>query len=174
MRIDIIVWLLIIIFLIYIIYQNLKLQDFYIYKNTGFIDKEGTQVNTDYNKLCNFSLMTLPDISNNCCKVGNDFNGDRLQTYTDENGFKHDFIISSNPYSYSIACANACIQGVINGKCVGGIGQTDYDTCINILKPKNCGGYDGVPIAKKDTDFWYAKSWNSSACSITSTCPNAI
>lgn len=174
MRTDIIIWSIVVIFLVYIIYQNLKLQDFYIYKDTGIIDNNGNEITPGVVTPCNYSLMTLPDISNDCCQVGGQLTGDRLQTYKDDNGFSHNFIISSESYSYSIVCANACIQGVINGSCVGGIGQTDYDTCINILKPKNCGGYDEIPIAKKDTTFWYAKSWNTASCPFTKTCPNTI
>jgi hypothetical protein len=120
-------------------------------------------------KVCDYDLLSLPVLSNSntvCCKSAED--GLRLFTLTEES-VTHSFVISNEQTPYTQACSSACNNGLADGKCVDGDGQSNYDYCLLKTQPVGCKDIE-TPIAIKNGIPWYVKMYSSSSCSVTTPC----
>ena len=126
----------------------------------------------DVPEVCNFKLIDYPQLTKDnspCCVVGGNLTGTRL--YTDQ-GTGLIFELGTYPEYYINVCAGACSTGILpDGTCDGGHGQADYDSCIELLKPKNCKS-TANPVARRGSQFYYAKTFSNANCTENETCKN--
>jgi hypothetical protein len=131
-----------------IIYQTLSLKKYRNQKEQLIADQT----------TCSPALNTLEDLSNlYCCNIGG------LPTNT-RYWDKIDMIVAPTAIPYLEACSGFCAEGVGGaGNCNEGIGQNEYNRCIELLRPKGCRGLS-QPVAKIGITYYYGRSAGSSAC----------
>jgi hypothetical protein len=158
-----IIFIFIILLLVYNFYQNY----FILNKIKDSKTNNALNVNNDLLVPCVYdisSLTNMTDASSKCCLLGGVKTGDRIFTVG-----SHEYLISNSKTSFYIACQSACRDGFLNGNCINGNGQTDLDSCLIDTQPVNCKD-TAKPIARKDTDLWYVKSYSIDSCPISKVC----
>lgn len=115
------------------------------------------------NQACTPDLASLPDAGNLCCMLGNSVTSNR---------YIHDLnmVVSPFPEPYEKICEGYCKKGMeTKGICLDGLGQEDYDECINLTKPVNCNSLS-KPVAVSGTTYYYINSSGNGGCERTSIC----
>lgn len=114
---------------------------------------------------CLVPLDTVPSVSGlPCCYVGGNVTSRRyLPTY--------DIVVGPTEVPYLQACQGFCTNGVTadGTQCVGGVGQTAMDQCINRARPRNCKGL-AMPVAASGTTPFFTNAATNASCRDTRPC----
>jgi hypothetical protein len=112
---------------------------------------------------CEPAFNTLPDITTlQCCS-------NNLSTKYISN---INMVVSNFPSSYLQACSGFCTSGVdINNDaiCIGGLGQTAYNSCLKLAQPNGCVGKEN-PVAHIGAIYYYPFSATNQNCTTTVAC----
>lgn len=132
--------------------------------------------NVDFTKTspreCEFNTVTLPRVSNACCKMRNgEITGNRLQQIDG-----YDVQINPTPTFYKTVCSSICPNGVgKSGICIDAKGNIDksnnpeYQKCVTRLEPKGCK-WSANPVARENNTIYYAKRYGTVDCDETEPC----
>lgn len=118
------------------------------------------------NDQCTINIDTAVSVTNRpCCIVGG---------YLTASRYVPEYNMVANPVAtyYITACEGFCSQGYNSdaGVCINGVGQDDFDNCIELTQPKNnCEGLS-MPIAVNGIEFFYPKSATQAGCELTAPC----
>lgn len=119
--IDVLIFLLVI-GMIFIIGFNIIAQ--INYDKSFELDIINTGVKCTYNKLP--LAQTCPGNKSNLC-------------YKESSGIPHTYVLGLVPVSFSQVCSKICTPDVGSKKCTNPILTSQFDNCINVLKPpENC------------------------------------
>ena len=84
-----------------------------------------------------------------------------------------DLVVNPMAVPYIQACQGFCGEGVVtdNGvtRCVNGIGQAAFVSCVDATQPVDCRGAS-YPIAALGATYFYANSATNAACTLTRPC----
>lgn len=144
-----------------IIVAAVALIGYYIYQGRAIYQQSTTQTLAVDTARCKYDLNKLVDITNRpCCVVAGT---PTSLKYISE----YNLVVSPAVTNYVTACSGFCTNGVDYTAnppvCIGGVGQTNFDSCVNLTAPTGCSDA-AVPIAVNTSTPYYAYSATSAGC----------
>jgi len=109
-------------------------------------------------------VPNLVDISNlDCCVLNGQLSGHRYLPI-------YNMVVTPVPTYYLDVCAGFCITGLDNQQCRDGLGQEDFQRCLNLVKPPSACRQPALPVARLGNQLFYGLSATNAQCPVSSLC----
>jgi hypothetical protein len=115
---------------------------------------------------CTPAFNSLPDITNlQCCEINGQITSNRYDAAIN-------MVVANSATPYLTACEGFCTNGLNSStqQCQDGVGQADFETCVQRLQPRACIGI-AMPIAHVGLTYYYGYQAGAAACPTQVACP---